>query len=518
MPPKAIVTRPLAQSKVTASKLREQGWDVLETPLFDIAALNPTLPPADNYQAIILTSANAVPALSTYLSLPIYTVGETTAEAAREAGAKNVTTAARDGEALLSLIKEKLKPDAGKLLYLGGTERAMDVAGVLAPAHFTEDVVEVYSRTPLASLAPETIAALQAPATVLLYSPRTARHFRALFDTAGLAPGVITIAALSPKVAEAAGSGWAKTIIAPEPNETALIQALLPTGKACYISPMNRLAIPLSLFALLATVSTPLWLPHLMPLPTNQSAAAPDLGPIMNRFASLERENAALRTELESLKTAQANLSSQTDILTRLDNLSGRLSTVEGADSNMAQLQGTVETLKQQVAQQQGVDIAARIRLSQTLQLISALAAGDPYASPLADLNLAGAEAILPFKDTGLPTLAALSATFPAAARTALKASRPAGETWIDQSMNSIKGLVSIRRQGEVAGEDMEAVLARAEGSLKANNLPAALQTLAGLSNPSILGEWWERAKAREQADELVKKLTHDVAASLVAP
>ena len=60
---------------------------------------------------------------------------------------------------------------------------------------------------------------------VLLYSPRTAAHFAAQVDAAGIDRGGIALAALSPAVAGAAGSGWRAVAAAVTPDDTALFAA-----------------------------------------------------------------------------------------------------------------------------------------------------------------------------------------------------------------------------------------------------------------------------------------------------
>jgi uroporphyrinogen-III synthase len=60
-------------------------------------------------------------------------------------------------------------------------------------------------------------------ALALLHSAETARHFAAECDRLGLARGTIALAALGPRIAAAAGAGWATVHTAPRPDEAALL-------------------------------------------------------------------------------------------------------------------------------------------------------------------------------------------------------------------------------------------------------------------------------------------------------
>jgi uroporphyrinogen-III synthase len=60
-------------------------------------------------------------------------------------------------------------------------------------------------------------------ALVLLHSAATARHFAAECDRLGLKRGAIALAVLSPRLAAAAGAGWAAVHVASRPDEAALL-------------------------------------------------------------------------------------------------------------------------------------------------------------------------------------------------------------------------------------------------------------------------------------------------------
>ena len=109
------------------------------------------------------------------------------------------------------------------------------------------------------------------------------------------------------------------------------------------------------------------------------------------------------------------------------------------------------------------------------------------------------------------PDLAALRAEFPAHAAAALRAVRqdqPAA-TWWAPLVERLQALVAIRRVGERAGEDDEALLARAEQRLAADDPAAALALLARLSPAAAaaLAPWTGRARALEARDAALAQL-----------
>jgi uroporphyrinogen-III synthase len=61
---------------------------------------------------------------------------------------------------------------------------------------------------------------------VLLFSPRSARHFASEWDRLGRGRAGLALVAISPAAATAAGPGWATTAIADTPDEAALLLAL----------------------------------------------------------------------------------------------------------------------------------------------------------------------------------------------------------------------------------------------------------------------------------------------------
>lgn len=209
---RVLVTRPEPAAHRTAERLRNLGHAPVVAPLLVPRAVAWTCPDILP-DAIVFTSAMA-PALgganlARLTGLPIFAVGDATADAARAAGFGTIRAARGDATAVFAAAA---RAGHRRLLQLAGADRspAVIAAGVEV------DVVTVYE----AALAPA-LPPFEAD-IVLLYSTRTAAHFAVLFtgDRATL-----HLAALSQQVADAAGPGWAHVAVAVEPTEDALFAA-----------------------------------------------------------------------------------------------------------------------------------------------------------------------------------------------------------------------------------------------------------------------------------------------------
>src|SRR5580692_10863133 len=94
-----LVTRPLPDGETTAVALRARGFEVLLAPMLRFEPVAFHDDGDASYGAVIVTSANALRAVvsrldgSPLLKLPLFAVGDHTAEAARAAGFANVISA-----------------------------------------------------------------------------------------------------------------------------------------------------------------------------------------------------------------------------------------------------------------------------------------------------------------------------------------------------------------------------------------------------------------------------------------
>jgi uroporphyrinogen-III synthase len=236
---RVLITRPRADAAVLAQELEARGHEVMVEPLLTIAPLPDAAPALDGVQAILLTSANAVPALrGTNARLPVFVVGEATARAAREHGWKQVHVAAGDASSLARLIIARCRPSEGRLLHLCGAEVRPGLAEPLEAAGFTLRRQVVYQAIAASSLSSEAVAAIRAEAVdaVLLFSPRTASVLVGLLARHGLSGclGRTEAICLSAAVAEPCRSlPWKAVRIAARPEVGSLLGQLEGRGRRC---------------------------------------------------------------------------------------------------------------------------------------------------------------------------------------------------------------------------------------------------------------------------------------------
>lgn len=212
----AIRPEPGLSSTIAAGRaagLAIEGW-----PLFEIRAC-PWEPPApETVEGVLLGSANAIrhggPALAQFRAKPAYAVGETTAQAAREAG----FDVAMAGEGGLQSLLERLSGQRLRLLRLAGAERV-----ALAPPEGIEIATRIVYESAALPMPSALAEALREGALVLVHSAVAMRHLAEQTARHGVAKGKIALAALSPRIAGAAGEGWAQVRAADSPHESALL-------------------------------------------------------------------------------------------------------------------------------------------------------------------------------------------------------------------------------------------------------------------------------------------------------
>jgi uroporphyrinogen-III synthase len=234
-----LITRPRAEAAVLAQELEARGHEVLVEPLLTIAPVADVIPALDDVQAILLTSANAVPALrGTNPRLPVFVVGEATARAAREHGCEQVHVAAGDATSLARLVVARCRPSEGTLLHLCGAEVRPGLADLLEAAGFALRRQVVYRALAASSLSAQAIVAIRRRAidAVLLFSPRTASVLVGFLTGHELADclGRTEAICLSAAVAEPCrGLRWKAVRIAARPEVGSLLGQLEGGGRRC---------------------------------------------------------------------------------------------------------------------------------------------------------------------------------------------------------------------------------------------------------------------------------------------
>ncbi len=245
-----LLTRPAAQSERFAHEALERladdlslsgaghdaeaetrpGLRVVISPVLEIVPRRLLLRPFD-YAGLIFTSENGVAAFAEdapaqAYGLPVWSVGNRTAEAARRAGFGTVFSAADEGgdaEALLRLLLET-RPE-GPLLHLRGAHARGDLPPRLSAAGLPCTAAIVYDQL-ARPLSPEALRVLEATEPVLLplFSPRTATLCAE--GAAGAQAPLYPVA-----ISNAAARAWQALrpeapVVSAHPNSAAMLDAL----------------------------------------------------------------------------------------------------------------------------------------------------------------------------------------------------------------------------------------------------------------------------------------------------
>ena len=186
-------------------------------PLLAIRPLPQQAPDLSGVMALAFTSRNGVAAfaaLTDARDIPVFTVGDATAEAARAAGFARVRSAAGAIGDLVRLLSAEA-PTGGLVLAPGALEPAGDLPALLS-GRVAVRALPVYEAVPTDAAAP---AAFDA---VLVHSPRAGRALAALGPFEGQTAVAISDAAAAPLTAFTG----LDVRVATHPDEAALFEAL----------------------------------------------------------------------------------------------------------------------------------------------------------------------------------------------------------------------------------------------------------------------------------------------------
>ncbi len=229
-----VVTRPQEDAERTAATLRARGHEVLVAPLLAVEPVPVEL--ATNWGGVIITSANAAHAIATHparealVKLKLFAVGKRSADAARQVGFTDVTSAGGDVRDLIRTLVARKADAQAPLLYLAGEDRARDLIGELTARGIAAEMAVVYRAAalpfPAALAAALKIGAVDA---VLHYSARSTESYVAGAQAAGLAAPALAVRhiCLSPQVAAPLiAAGAANIAQAARPDEAALLESI----------------------------------------------------------------------------------------------------------------------------------------------------------------------------------------------------------------------------------------------------------------------------------------------------
>ncbi len=205
-----LILRPEPGASQTARAAEALGLTAIVRPLFVITPVEWDAPDPARFDALLLTSANAIRhggvCIARYCALPVFAVGASTAAAARAARFAKVTTGSGDAAATLRALG-----GAGysRPLHLAGEDRTS-----YPPLAYAVETRTVYA-------ARETAVAIPNRRHVaLLHSVRAADCFARICP----ARDAIDIVAISAVVGAAAGAGWRSIHCATTPDDQAMLE------------------------------------------------------------------------------------------------------------------------------------------------------------------------------------------------------------------------------------------------------------------------------------------------------
>lgn len=245
-----------------------------------------------------------------------------------------------------------------------------------------------------------------------------------------------------------------------------------------------------------------------------QPAPPPDLSGLESRLAALEAKVTDLASQPAPApvvtgdapaEAMQAIAALQAEIAALKSGESGASQAVAAKAAEVtAQLQAA-QAEAQKMSEAAAAATQAALARAALSRLMAALDSGVPFEGTLPDLGVDPVPpALAAHAATGVPTLQALTDSFPEAARTALEASLKAnmGASWTDRAMTFLRTQSGIRSLDPREGSDPDAVLSRAEAAVQDDRLAEALAELAALppEGQAAMQAWADQAKARIEA------------------
>lgn len=245
---------------------------------------------------------------------------------------------------------------------------------------------------------------------------------------------------------------------------------------------------------------------------------APDLGPLESGVAAAQGAAEAVNARVDALEA-------------RLDSIEKRPITEGASPEAVAAYERELKALQDAMAAQRGEiekmledarasEAEAEMSAQEAMQraalsrIMTAIDTGDDFSDAAANLAAAGVEVPTVLTDTaetGVPTIAALSASFPESARAALKQARK------DTSGGGLGAFLD-RQLGTRSlepreGDDADAVLSRVEAAVKEGRLTDAIAELDALPEGARaqMQTWLAQAQTRADAQAAAEALAAEI-------
>ena len=233
VPRGVIITRPEPGLGETASVVAELGWEPVLAPALSVRPCQVGVLPR-RVAALLLTSGQAVAmaAACVPLSVPVFAVGDRTAQKAREAGFTTVHSAHGNAQALEQLLCQQCAPALGSLLLFSGVGQGMELAASLRAQGFRVVRRVAYRADPVEALPALVDHALLAGqiAAILFFSARSAQSWLKRAPSVGMGArvrGVRAVVISDAVLKTLRQAGWQGDVsVAATPDAQAMLEAL----------------------------------------------------------------------------------------------------------------------------------------------------------------------------------------------------------------------------------------------------------------------------------------------------
>lgn len=215
------LTRSRQQSETFAKAL---GRPSIIAPVTRITYRMPII--EGSYDAVITTSPHGPVGVTQYHSLPLYTVGEASADAARQQGFQLAISIAQDAASLAAMIVVAHSTPS-KFLYLSGAETRINIKKLIESQGHNVTQVITYEAIAETQLVPELLAHWRKISAVIFMSVGALKAAQSL-----ITQDVSHIQAfcISPTVAAAAGAlPWKAIHVSASPKQQSLIDCINKT-------------------------------------------------------------------------------------------------------------------------------------------------------------------------------------------------------------------------------------------------------------------------------------------------
>lgn len=255
------------------------------------------------------------------------------------------------------------------------------------------------------------------------------------------------------------------------------------------------------------------------------AARSSDLSAAQARIAALEAQGTGqgggAGFDASGLEQSMRSLDGRLDVLeaNTPSNLQARLNALV-ASTDFAALEARVETLEDDQLAQDMRRAAMALALA---QLSRAALGSEPFAAELEALSALRPNDPLvaqlrPSALVGISTQAMLASEFNTVRRQVVAADRATKyDGFLSGVWHWLVGLVTFQRTGQIEGDSVDAILARASLRLQENNLPAVVAEMASLPETvrDPARDWLTMAAARVSLDRLITALSTEVIGEL---